>query len=70
MKKFAKDLKKGDKIKIAEKVFVINEIEVSEPGSGKSGLKGKRKVRIEAINNQEEKIVIIRPEDYPFEIIE
>jgi len=70
MKKSAKDLKKGDKIKIAEKIFIINEIEVSEPGSGKSGLKGKRKVRIEATDSQGEKIVVIRPEDYPFEIIE
>ena len=70
MKKSAKDLKKGDKIKIAEKIFTINEIEVSEPGSGKSGLKGKRKVRIEATDDQGGKIIIIRPEDYPFEIIE
>lgn len=62
MKKQAKDLKKGDKIIIAGQSCVIGEIEFSEIGKH-----GKRKCRIEAITPKEEKVVIIRPEDYPFE---
>ena len=62
MKKQAKDLKKGDKIKIADKAFTINEIEISDIGK-----QGKRKVRLELINSENEKLVIIRPEDYPIE---
>jgi len=60
MKKQAKDVKKGDKIKIAGKEFVVKEVEISDIGK-----QGKRKIRIEA--SGEEKIVIVRPEDYPIE---
>ncbi|MBS3099187.1 hypothetical protein J4462_03165 [Candidatus Pacearchaeota archaeon] len=60
MKKQAKDIKKGDKIKIAGKDFIVEELEISDIGK-----QGKRKVRIEA--SGAEKIVIVRPEDYPFE---
>ena len=62
MKKQAKELVKGDKIKIAGNDFVIDEIEISEIGK-----QGKRKVRIVAISPSNEKIIIIRPEDYPFD---
>ena len=62
MKKQARDLKKGDKIKIMDKFLSIEEIEISDIGK-----QGKRKVRIVASNEQNEKTVIIRPEDYPVE---
>ena len=65
MKKKAKELKKGDKIKIAGKGFTVIEIEISE--IGKQGI---RKVRIVATDEKGEKIVIIRPEDYPIESLE
>ena len=63
MKKKAKDLKKGDRIKIAGKWFSLKEIEISDIGK-----QGKRKVRIVGEDDKGEKIVIIRPEDYPFDI--
>jgi len=62
MKKQAQELKKEDKILIAGKKVIIKNIELSDIGKH-----GKRKVRIEAKTEQAEKIVIIRPEDYPFE---
>ncbi len=64
MKKQAKDLKKGDKIIIADQTCTINDLELSEIGKH-----GKRKARIDAATSKGEKIVIIRPEDYPFESI-
>jgi translation elongation factor P/translation initiation factor 5A len=63
MKKKANELRKGNKIKIAGKDFVIENIEQSDIGK-----QGTRKCRIEAKNEAGEKIVIIRPEDYPFEV--
>jgi len=63
MKKKANELAKGDKIKIAGKNFAIENIELSEIGK-----QGTKKCRIEAKNEAGEKIVIIRPEDYPFEV--
>ena len=62
MKKKAKELKKGDKIKIAGKIFFIEGLEISDIGK-----QGTKKVRIEAKSESGEKLVIIRPEDYPFE---
>ena len=65
MKKLAKDLIKGNKIKIADNFFVIEEIEISDIGK-----QGKRKVRIVVTSNQSnEKLTLIRPDDYPFEVI-
>lgn len=61
MKK-AKDLKKGDKIILGGKKCVIENIEFSD--IGKQGIK---KCRIVALTKDKEKLVIIRPEDYPFE---
>ncbi len=65
MKKTAAELKKGEKILIANQEYLTDEIEVSDIGK-----QGKRKVRILAKNAKEEKIVLIRPEDYPFETID
>lgn len=62
MKNPARDLKKGDKIKIAGKDFIIEETEISDIGKH-----GKRKVRIVAKSEDGEKTIMIRPEDYPVE---
>jgi translation elongation factor P/translation initiation factor 5A len=64
MKKTAVELKKGDNILVANQKCLIEELEISDIGK-----QGKRKVRILAKNEKEEKIVLIRPEDYPFEFI-
>ena len=62
MKKQSKELKKGDKIKIADKDFIISEIEISDISK-----QGKRKVRLVCFDENNEKLVIIRPEDYVFD---
>ncbi|MEK6854738.1 MAG: hypothetical protein AABX73_00780 [Nanoarchaeota archaeon] len=62
MKKISKDLKKGDIIILSGREFIIENIEFSEIGK-----QGTRKCRIEAKTKEGEKIVIIRPEDYPFD---
>jgi translation elongation factor P/translation initiation factor 5A len=64
MKKTAVELKKGDMILVANQECLIEELEISDIGK-----QGKRKVRVLAKNSKEEKIVLIRPEDYPFEFI-
>ena len=64
MKKQAKDLKNGDKISIADQQCIVNSIELSDIGK-----QGKRKCRIEALTPKSEKIIIIRPEDYPFDVL-
>lgn len=64
MKKLARDLKKGDEIVIAGEGCIVENIEMSEIGKH-----GKRKCRIEARKPNKEIVVIIRPEDYPFEPI-
>lgn len=69
MKKKSQDLKKGDTLKIAGKICIVEEIEISEV-AGKGAMRekqGKRKVRIEAQTKEGERIVIIRPDEYPFE---
>ena len=63
MRKKAKELKKGDKVKIGGKSFLVEVLEISEIGK-----QGTRKVRIEAKSESGEKLVIIRHEDYPFEM--
>jgi len=62
MKKKIKDLKKGDKIVIAGKECIVENIEISDIGKH-----GKRKCRLEVKTDKNEKVVIIRPEDYPIE---
>lgn len=64
MKREAKDVKKGDIIILAGKKCSVAEVELSEIGKH-----GKRKVRILAITPNKERVVVIRPEDYPFEIV-
>lgn len=64
MRKQAKDIKQGDKIVIADQQCSVKDVEISDIGKH-----GKRKVRIELSTSKGEKIVIIRPEDYPFESI-
>jgi len=63
VKKQAKDLKKGDKLNIFGKIGVVEEIEFSDIGKH-----GKRKVRLVVKNPDNQKVVIVRPEDYPFNV--
>ncbi len=65
MKKQSKDLKIGDKILIADQKCIVEEIEISDIGK-----QGKRKCRIAAKTEKGEKVVIIRPEDYPVDTVE
>lgn len=64
MKKKAEQLKNGDKLVIAGKNCVVEAVEVSD--IGKQGVK---KCRIELKTNEGEKIIIVRPADYPFEAL-
>lgn len=61
MKK-AKDLKKKDRIIAGGEELEIEEIEQSDIGK-----QGTKKIRIVAKKKNGDKIVIIRPEDYPVE---
>jgi translation elongation factor P/translation initiation factor 5A len=64
MKKKAELLKKGETIVIAGKRCVIQAIELSDVGK-----QGVKKCRIEALTAEGEKLVIVRPSDYPFETV-
>lgn len=64
VKKQAKDLKKDEKVLIADQTCLIESIELSEIGKH-----GKRKCRIAAITPKGEKIILIRPEDYPMDTV-
>ena len=64
MKKPARELKKGDKILMASQEYLIEEIEISDIGKH-----GMRKVRIVALSPSQEKMILIRPEDYPFDSV-
>lgn len=59
MKK-ASELNKGEKIFLAGQILIVENIEISDIGK-----QGTKKCRIEAKNEKGEKIVIIRPADYP-----
>jgi len=59
----AKDLKVGQIVNLAGQKLKIQNIEFSEIGK-----QGKRKCRLELTNQRGEKTVLIRPEDYPFEV--
>ncbi|MFA5020197.1 MAG: hypothetical protein WC533_03800 [Candidatus Pacearchaeota archaeon] len=63
MKKKASELAKGDKIKILDKIWEISGIEKSDIGK-----QGSSKVRLE-LTSGSEKMAIIRPSEYPFEVI-
>lgn len=64
MKKKAEELKVGEKISLGEELLKIEEIELSDVG--KQGIK---KCRIVASKSNGEKIVVIRPSNYPFNIL-
>ena len=64
MKKTAKEIKRGNKIKLAGKVLTVEETEISD-----IGIQGTKKCRIVAKSETGEKIVLIRPEDYPLEVV-
>ncbi len=63
MQKKAEQLKKGEKVKVAGKICIIEAVEQSD--IGKQGVK---KCRLELKTEEGEKIVIVRPSDYPFEV--
>ena len=63
MKKQAKEAKKGDKILLGGEELLIEEVEISDISK-----QGTKKCRIIASKKNGEKITIIRPADYPFEI--
>ncbi|MDO8460294.1 MAG: hypothetical protein Q7S74_04250 [Nanoarchaeota archaeon] len=63
MKKLAKELKKGDSLLIGGEKLSIEIIETSDIGK-----QGTQKVRLEAKKANGEKVVIIRPADYPFNV--
>jgi len=62
-KKKAKELKKGDTISIGAEKLTIENIEKSDIGK-----QGAEKVRIEAKKASGEKVIVIRPADYPFDL--
>ncbi len=62
MKKKAEELKKGDKFSIGQELLVVESIELSDVGK-----QGVKKCRIVASKQNSEKVVIVRPSNYPFE---
>ena len=60
MSKKAGQLKVGDKLSIGGETLIVESLEVSDIGK-----QGTKKVRISAKKSNDERIVIIRPEDYP-----
>jgi len=62
MKKKASELKQGDNIKIFDKTWKVISIETSDIGK-----QGSKKCRLE-LESEGEKMVVIRPADYPFEL--
>jgi len=63
MKKPARDLKKEDKVLIGNQTYIVESIEISDIGK-----QGKRKVRIVASAPLKDKVIVIKPEDYFFEV--
>jgi translation elongation factor P/translation initiation factor 5A len=61
-KKKAIEIKKSDVIVIAGEELSVEEIEVSDIGK-----QGTKKVRLVGKKKNGEKVIIIRPEDYPIE---
>ena len=62
MKKKAEQLKSGDSLVVSGKKCVVQTIEISD--IGKQGVK---KCRIELKTPEGEKIIIVRPSDYPLD---
>jgi len=63
VKKKAEELKKGDKFAIGPEVFSVESIELSDVGK-----QGVKKCRIVALKANNEKAIIVRPSNYPFEV--
>ena len=63
MKKKAEELKKGDRFVIGSEILSVENIELSDVGK-----QGVKKCRIVVRKITGEKIVIVRPSNYPFEI--
>jgi translation elongation factor P/translation initiation factor 5A len=61
--KKSQELKKGDKISMAGEKLIVDSIEVSDLGK-----QGTKKARIVALKSNKEKVVIIRPADYPMQV--
>ena len=62
MKRKAKEIKKGDRVTVGGKKFTVENIELSDIGK-----QGTKKCRLELIDEKGERLVVIRPEDYPFD---
>ena len=63
MKKKAEELKKGNKFSIGSETLEIESIELSDVGK-----QGVKKCRIVALKSNGEKVILIRPSNYPFDI--
>ncbi len=63
MNKKAGEVKTGNIIKVGGEDVEVEEIEISDIGK-----QGTKKVRIIAKKTNGEKIIIIRPEDYPLDV--
>ncbi len=63
VKKKAVEIKKGDAIKIGGEEVIVEEMEISDIGK-----QGSKKVRIVAKKKNNDKVVIIRPEEYPLDV--
>ena len=63
MKKKAEELKKGDKFLIGPESLSVESIELSDVGK-----QGVKKCRIVAMKSNGDKIVLVRPSNYPLEL--
>jgi len=63
MKKTADKLKKGDNISLGGEKLEVESLEISDVGK-----QGVKKCRIVALKSNKERIVIIRPSNYPFDV--
>lgn len=64
MKIKAKEVKKNNMIKVAGKSFTVINVEISDIGK-----QGTKKVRLECRDDAGEKLVLIRPEEFPIEVV-
>jgi translation elongation factor P/translation initiation factor 5A len=63
MRKKASELKKDELIIVGDKSCKVLNIEVSDIGK-----QGTKKVRLEVLTENGEKIILLRPQDYPFDV--
>lgn len=62
MKKTAEQLKNGDKIAIGPETLKIESTEISDVGK-----QGVKKCRIVALRLNGDKVILVRPSNYPFD---